>query len=200
MLLAKLGLDTPHDRRHGDRASALRDAGMEVIYSGLKQTPEMVVRTAIQEDVDVVGLSSLSAAHMTHFPRVVELLRAQGAGDKLVIARRRDPRGGRREAARDGRRAGSSRWAPRTDEIIEFIERWWSARDRVSERARDAAARVRAGDDRERSRARSAGSKTATRSGARVLREALPEDAAARTWRRRHGSRRAPASRRWSTR
>lgn len=58
---------------------------MEVIYSGLEQTPEMVVRTAIQEDVDVVGLSSLAAAHMSHFSRVLELLCAEGASDKLVL-------------------------------------------------------------------------------------------------------------------
>ncbi len=85
VLLAKLGLDS-HTIGVTVIAQALRDAGMEVVYSGLKQTPEMVVQTAIQEDVDVVGMSSLSAAHMHHFPRVVELLREQGAGDKLVIA------------------------------------------------------------------------------------------------------------------
>ncbi len=84
MLLAKLGLDA-HTIGVNVIAQALRDAGMEVVYSGLKQTPEMVVSTAIQEDVDVVGLSSLSAAHMNHFPKVVELLRERGAGDKLVI-------------------------------------------------------------------------------------------------------------------
>ncbi len=84
ILIAKLGLDA-HTIGVTVLAHALRDAGMEVIYSGLKQTPEMVVQTAIQEDVDVVGLSSLSGAHMRHFPRVVELLCEQGAGDKLVI-------------------------------------------------------------------------------------------------------------------
>lgn len=84
ILIAKLGLDA-HTIGVTVLAQALRDAGMEVIYSGLKQTPEMVVQSAIQEDVDVVGLSSLSGAHMRHFPRVVELLRERGAGDKLVI-------------------------------------------------------------------------------------------------------------------
>ncbi len=84
VLLAKLGLDA-HTIGVNVIAQALRDAGMEVVYSGLKQTPEMVVATAIQEDVDVVGLSSLSAAHMNHFPRVVELLRERGAQDKIVI-------------------------------------------------------------------------------------------------------------------
>jgi methylmalonyl-CoA mutase C-terminal domain/subunit len=85
VLLAKLGLDT-HTIGITVIAHALRDAGMEVIFTGLKQSPEMVVATAIQEDVDVIGISSLSAAHMRHVPRVVELLREQGAGDKLVIA------------------------------------------------------------------------------------------------------------------
>jgi len=85
VLLAKLGLDS-HTIGVTVIARALRDAGIEVVYTGLKQTPEMVVAAAIQEDVDVVGLSSLSAAHMQHFPRVVELLRAQGGGDKLLLA------------------------------------------------------------------------------------------------------------------
>jgi len=85
VLLAKLGLDS-HTIGVTVIARALRDAGIEVVYTGLKQTPEMVVAAAIQEDVDVVGLSSLSAAHMQHFPRVVELLREQGGGDKLLLA------------------------------------------------------------------------------------------------------------------
>src|SRR5512136_1662375 len=85
VLVAKPGLDG-HDRGAKVVASALRDAGMEVIYTGLHQTPEMIVEAAIQEDVDVVGLSLLSGAHMTLFPRVVELLREQGAGDKIVVA------------------------------------------------------------------------------------------------------------------
>jgi methylmalonyl-CoA mutase C-terminal domain/subunit len=65
-------------------AAALRDAGMEVIYGGLRQTPEMIVEAAIQEDVDAIGVSVLSGAHMTIFPRVVELLRSRGAADVLV--------------------------------------------------------------------------------------------------------------------
>jgi len=85
VLLAKLGLDT-HTIGVTVVAHALRDAGMEVIFTGLKQTPEAVVGTAIQEDVDVIGISSLSAAHMRHVPQVVALLRARGAGDKCVIA------------------------------------------------------------------------------------------------------------------
>ena len=83
VLVAKPGLDG-HDRGAKVVAAALRDAGMEVIYTGLHQTPEMVLAAAVQEDVDVVGLSILSGAHMTLFPRVVELLREAGRGDVLV--------------------------------------------------------------------------------------------------------------------
>ena len=83
VLVAKPGLDG-HDRGAKVVAAALRDAGMEVIYTGLHQTPEMVVAAAVQEDADVVGLSILSGAHMTLFPRVVELLREAGRGDVLV--------------------------------------------------------------------------------------------------------------------
>lgn len=85
VLVAKPGLDG-HDRGAKVVARALRDAGMEVIYTGIRQTPEMIVEAALQEDVDVVGLSSLSGAHMTLFPRVVEGLRARGLGDVIVIA------------------------------------------------------------------------------------------------------------------
>jgi len=84
VLVAKPGLDG-HDRGAKVVASALRDAGMEVVYTGLHQTPEMIVEAAIQEDVDVVGLSILSGAHMVLFPKIVKLLEAQGAGDKLVV-------------------------------------------------------------------------------------------------------------------
>ena len=83
VLVAKPGLDG-HDRGAKVVAMALRDAGMEVIYTGIKQTPEQIVRAAIQEDVDVVGLSCLSGAHNTLFPKVVKLLREQGADDVLV--------------------------------------------------------------------------------------------------------------------
>ncbi len=83
VLVAKPGLDG-HDRGAKVVAAALRDAGMEVIYTGLHQTPEMIVAAAVQEDADVVGLSVLSGAHMTLFPRVVELLRQAGRDDVLV--------------------------------------------------------------------------------------------------------------------
>jgi len=85
VLVAKPGLDG-HDRGARVVAAALKDAGMEVIYTGLHQTPEAVVEAAIQEDVDVVGLSILSGAHMTLVPRVQELLREAGAGDVMVFA------------------------------------------------------------------------------------------------------------------
>jgi methylmalonyl-CoA mutase C-terminal domain/subunit len=84
VLVAKPGLDG-HDRGAKVIARALRDAGFEVIYTGLHQTPEMIVNAAIQEDVDFVGMSILSGAHNHLFPRVVELLREKGAGDKIVF-------------------------------------------------------------------------------------------------------------------
>jgi methylmalonyl-CoA mutase C-terminal domain/subunit len=83
VLVAKPGLDG-HDRGAKVVAAALRDAGMEVIYTGLHQTPEMIATAAVQEDVDVVGLSILSGAHMTLFPRVLELLRKEGREDILI--------------------------------------------------------------------------------------------------------------------
>jgi methylmalonyl-CoA mutase C-terminal domain/subunit len=84
VLLAKPGLDG-HDRGVKVIARALRDAGMEVIYTGLRQTPEMVVTAAVQEDVDVIGLSILSGAHMTLFPRVVELAREAGLDNVIIF-------------------------------------------------------------------------------------------------------------------
>jgi methylmalonyl-CoA mutase C-terminal domain/subunit len=126
VLLAKLGLDS-HTIGVTVIAHALRDAGIEVVYSGLKQTPEMVVTSAIQEDVDVVGLSSLSAAHMQHFPRVVELLRERGAGDKLVIAGGVIPD----EDAAELRRLGIAEiftMGTETSAIVEYIRRWSAAR------------------------------------------------------------------------
>jgi methylmalonyl-CoA mutase, C-terminal domain len=84
IIVAKPGLDG-HDRGAKVVARALRDAGYEVIYTGLHQTPEQIAETAIQEDADAVGLSCHSGAHMTLFPRVVSLLRERGAGDVLVF-------------------------------------------------------------------------------------------------------------------
>lgn len=84
VLIAKPGLDG-HDRGAKVIARAFRDAGMEVIYTGLRQTPEMIVNTAIQEDVDAIGMSCLSGAHMYLFPRVMELLKERGVDDILVF-------------------------------------------------------------------------------------------------------------------
>ena len=84
ILVAKPGLDG-HDRGAKIIARALRDAGMEVIYTGLHQTPEMIVSAAIQEDVDAIGMSIMSGAHLTLFPAVLELLRKQKADDVLVF-------------------------------------------------------------------------------------------------------------------
>ena len=85
VLVAKPGLDG-HDRGAKVIARALRDAGMEVIYTGLQQTPQMIVEAALQEDVDVIGLSILSGAHMTLLPKVSQLLHEQGMDDVLVVA------------------------------------------------------------------------------------------------------------------
>jgi len=85
VVVAKPGLDG-HDRGAKIVARALRDAGMEVVYTGLHQTPEQIVETAIQEDADAVGISILSGAHMTLVPRILELLREEGADDVLVFA------------------------------------------------------------------------------------------------------------------
>ncbi|MFQ3632216.1 cobalamin B12-binding domain-containing protein [Roseiflexus sp.] len=85
VLIAKPGLDG-HDRGAKVIARALRDAGMEVIYTGIQQTPQMIVEAALQEDVDVIGLSILSGAHMTLLPHVMELLRDHGMHDVLVVA------------------------------------------------------------------------------------------------------------------
>ena len=84
VLVAKVGLDG-HDRGAKVVAAALRDAGMEVIYSGLRKTPEVIVEAAVQEDVDAIGVSILSGAHMTIFPRVMTLLKEKGLGDVLLF-------------------------------------------------------------------------------------------------------------------
>ncbi|MEW6511522.1 MAG: cobalamin B12-binding domain-containing protein [Bacteroidota bacterium] len=84
VLIAKVGLDG-HDRGAKVVAAALRDAGMEVIYTGLRKTPEMIVEAALQEDVDAIGVSILSGAHMTIFPRIVALLKEKGLDDVLLF-------------------------------------------------------------------------------------------------------------------
>ena len=104
VVVAKPGLDG-HDRGAKIIARALRDAGMEVIYTGLHQTPEQIVETVLQEDADAVGLSILSGAHMTLVPRIAELLKEQGAEDVVLVVGRHDPRRRhpRAQAARRGR-------------------------------------------------------------------------------------------------
>src|SRR5687768_9025711 len=83
VLVAKVGLDG-HDRGAKVIATALRDSGMEVIYTGLRQTPEMVVNAALQEDVDAIGVSILSGAHMTIFPRIMDIMKEKGMNDVLL--------------------------------------------------------------------------------------------------------------------
>jgi methylmalonyl-CoA mutase C-terminal domain/subunit len=83
VLVAKVGLDG-HDRGAKVIATSLRDAGMEVIYTGLRQTPEMVVNAALQEDVDAIGISILSGAHMTVFPKIINLMKEKGMNDVLL--------------------------------------------------------------------------------------------------------------------
>jgi len=127
VLVAKPGLDG-HDRGAKVVAAALRDAGMEVIYTGLHQTPEMIARAAVQEDVDVVGLSILSGAHMTLFPRVAELLRAEGRDDILITGGGIIPREDMEELQRQGigRLFGPG---TSTTELIEFIRNWFATRE-----------------------------------------------------------------------
>ena len=129
VLVAKPGLDG-HDRGAKVIASAFRDAGFEVIYTGLHQTPEMIVNAAVQEDVDVVAMSVLSGAHMTLFPRVQGLLAEAGAGDILItgggIINEED-----RQALRErgiGRLFGPG--TP-TGEAVAYIEEWMARRDGV---------------------------------------------------------------------
>jgi methylmalonyl-CoA mutase C-terminal domain/subunit len=119
VVVAKPGLDG-HDRGAKIIARALRDAGMEVIYTGLHQTPEQIVETVLQEDADAVGLSILSGAHMTLVPRVVELLRAQDAGDVVVTVGGTIPAQDIPELEELGVAAVFTPGAP-TSDIIEFI-------------------------------------------------------------------------------
>jgi methylmalonyl-CoA mutase C-terminal domain/subunit len=120
VVIAKPGLDG-HDRGAKIIARALRDAGMEVIYTGLHQTPEQIVETAIQEDADAVGISILSGAHMTLVPRIVELLRAEGADDVLVVVGGTIPHDDAEELKRQGIAAVFGPGAP-TSDIVDFLK------------------------------------------------------------------------------
>ena len=128
VLVAKPGLDG-HDRGAKVVAAALRDAGMEVIYTGLHQTPEMIATAAVQEDVDVVGLSILSGAHMTLFPRVVELLREQGRDDILITGGGILPKEDMEELQRRG---VGKLFGPgtATSELVEYIQSWFAEQER----------------------------------------------------------------------
>ena len=121
VVVAKPGLDG-HDRGAKIIARALRDAGMEVIYTGLHQTPEQIVETVLQEDADAVGLSILSGAHMTLVPKVIELLREQDAGDVVVTVGGTIPAQDIEELKQLGVAEVFTPGAP-TQAIIDFIER-----------------------------------------------------------------------------
>ncbi len=126
ILVGKPGLDG-HDRGAKVVAAGLRDAGMEVVYTGLHQTPEMIVAAAVQEDVDVVGLSILSGAHMTLFPRVKALLEDQGRDDVLVVGGGIIPEDDMKELESKGiaRMFGPG---TSTQDIVDYITAWFQAR------------------------------------------------------------------------
>ena len=127
VLIAKPGLDG-HDRGAKVVAAALRDAGMEVIYTGLHQTPEMIANAAVQEDVDVIGLSILSGAHMTLFPRVLDLLRDAGRDDVLITGGGIIPKEDMDELQRRGMGKlfgpGTS-----TSDLVDYIRNWFAERE-----------------------------------------------------------------------
>jgi methylmalonyl-CoA mutase C-terminal domain/subunit len=128
VLIAKPGLDG-HDRGAKVVASALRDAGMEVIYTGLHQTPEMIASAAVQEDVDVVGLSILSGAHMTLFPRVQQLLADAGRPDILLTGGGIIPKEDMEELHSRGIGElfgpGTS-----TSDLVDYIKAWFTEREK----------------------------------------------------------------------
>ncbi|HVO72909.1 MAG TPA: cobalamin B12-binding domain-containing protein [Ignavibacteriaceae bacterium] len=129
VLIAKAGLDG-HDRGAKVIAAALRDAGMEVIYTGLRQTPEMIVDAAIQEDVDVIGVSILSGAHMTIFPRILRLMKEKEMNDVLLTGGGIIPD----EDIKDLIKMGSGElFTPGTSmmEISKYIQSWCESHPRV---------------------------------------------------------------------
>ena len=127
VLIAKAGLDG-HDRGAKVIAAALRDAGMEVIYTGLRQTPDMIVEAALQEDVDVVGISMLSGAHMTIFPRIRKLMDEKGLSDVLLtgggIMSKEDIESLKKQGVGQLFTPGAS-----MQEIADYIKAWVSAKD-----------------------------------------------------------------------
>ena len=133
VLVAKPGLDG-HDRGAKVVAAALRDAGMEVIYTGLHQTPEMIASAAVQEDVDVVGLSILSGAHMTLFPRVRQLLVDEGRDDILITGGGIIPKEDMEALEQQG---VGKLFGPGTStvDLVAFIKDWFAAKERQSQEA-----------------------------------------------------------------
>ncbi len=130
VLVAKPGLDG-HDRGAKVVAAALRDAGMEVIYTGLHQTPEMIATAAVQEDADVIGLSILSGAHMTLIPRVLRLVKDQGRDDILITGGGIIPREDIESLQAQGVGKLFGPGTP-TTELIDYIKEWFAAREGAS--------------------------------------------------------------------
>ncbi len=128
VIIAKAGLDG-HDRGAKVIAAALRDAGMEVIYTGLRQTPEMIVEAAIQEDVDVIGISILSGAHMTILPKILSLMKEKGLDDVLLTGGGIIPDEDIKELKKMGVGELFTPGAP-TTAIADFIKQWCSAHPR----------------------------------------------------------------------
>ncbi len=131
ILIAKVGLDG-HDRGARVIASFLRDAGMEVIYTGLRQTPDMVVNAAIQEDVDAIGVSILSGAHMTVFPKIIKLMNEKDMGDVLLTGGGIIPDGDMKKL---GELGVGKLFPPGTDtgEIVNYIKEEVEKRRRVKQ-------------------------------------------------------------------
>ena len=127
VVVAKPGLDG-HDRGAKVVAAALRDAGMEVIYTGLHQTPEMIAAAAVQEDADVIGLSILSGAHMTLIPRVAQLVKEQGRDDILITGGGIIPKEDMDELTRQGIGRLFGPGTP-TTELVDYIKEWFATRE-----------------------------------------------------------------------
>ncbi|MGE5398947.1 MAG: cobalamin B12-binding domain-containing protein [Ignavibacteriales bacterium] len=128
VLVAKAGLDG-HDSGAKVIAAALRDAGMEVIYTGLRQTPEMIIEAAIQEDVDVIGISILSGAHMTIFPKIMSLMKEKGLNDVLLTGGGIIPEGDLNELKSIGVGELFTPGTP-TSKVIGFIKDWCNTHPR----------------------------------------------------------------------
>jgi methylmalonyl-CoA mutase, C-terminal domain len=130
VLIAKAGLDG-HDRGAKVIAAALRDAGMEVIYTGLRQTPETIVAAAIQEDVDAIGISILSGAHMTVLPKILTLMRAQGLDDVLLTGGGIIPESDIQKLAAMGVGKLFTPGAA-TQAIVDYIKSWAAEREKIA--------------------------------------------------------------------